>query len=112
MRRGEVWLACLDPVVGHELAKTRPVLIVSNDKNNEFAGTVTIAPITSQHTEKIYPFEVYLCMGAASLPKASKVKADQIRTLDKRRLLKRFGMLDAFVMTKVNQALAIHLKLV
>lgn len=111
MRRGEIWLACLDPVIGHELAKTRPVLIVSNDTNNQYAGTVTIVPVTSQKTEKIYPFEVFLPKGAANLPRVSKAITDHIRTLDKRRLIKRFGILEETTMDKVDQALIIHLNI-
>ena len=54
IKRGQIHLAVLDPVVGKEISKTRPVLIVSNDKNNEFSGTATILPITSKNLQKIY----------------------------------------------------------
>ena len=49
IKRGEIYLAALDPVMGREIAKTRPVAVVSNDKNNEFSGTVTILPLTSKN---------------------------------------------------------------
>ena len=68
--------------------------MVSNDKNNEFSGTVTILPITSKNTQTVYPFEVFLPRGHANLPKDSKIKADQIRTLDKSRLIKQIGVLE------------------
>ena len=55
IKRGDICLAALDPVMGKEISKTRPVVIISNDKNNEFSGTVTILPITSKNLEKIYP---------------------------------------------------------
>ncbi|GAI32142.1 unnamed protein product, partial [marine sediment metagenome] len=58
-KKGEIWLVSLEPVVGHEIGKTRPALVISNDRNNQFADTVTMLPITSK-TEKIYPFEVLL----------------------------------------------------
>ncbi|MBU4425460.1 MAG: type II toxin-antitoxin system PemK/MazF family toxin, partial [Proteobacteria bacterium] len=58
--RGGIYLAALDPVVGRELSKTRPVVVVSNDKNNQFSGTVTILPVTSKNIRKMYPFEVLL----------------------------------------------------
>jgi len=51
IRRGGIYLAALDPVVGREISKTRPVVVVSNDKNNEFSGTVTILPITSKNSQ-------------------------------------------------------------
>jgi len=93
IKRGFIYLAALDPVIGNDIAKTRPMTVISNDKNNEFSGTVTVLPITSKNLRKIYPFEVYLAKGTANLPKNSKVKADQIRTLDKSRLVKLIGEL-------------------
>ncbi len=111
IRRGKIYLAALDPVVGKEISKTRPILVVSNDKNNEFSGTVTILPITSKNVQKIYPFEVFLAKGAANLPKNSKVKADQIRTLDKSRLVKFIGELKKFEIDHIEKALKIHLSL-
>ena len=109
IKRGEIYLAALDPVVGKEIAKTRPVVIVSNDKNNEFSGTVTILPITSKKLERVYPFEVFLSKGMANLPKNSKVKADQIRTLDKSRLVTLLGKLGKGEMSQIEKAIKIHL---
>ena len=111
IRRGYIYLAALDPVVGSEIAKTRPVVVISNDKNNEFAGTVTVLPITSKSLKKRYPFEVYLPKGTANLPKNSKVKADQIRTLDKSRIVKFIGMLDSGDITRIETAVRIYLDL-
>ena len=111
IKRGEIYLSSLDPVVGKEISKTRPVVIVSNDKNNEFSGTVTILPITSGNLRKIYPFEVFLHQGAANLPKDSKIKADQIRTLDKSRLVKKIGELDQKEIAEIDKAVRIHLEL-
>ncbi len=91
--KGEIYLADLNPTVGSEIAKTRPVLIASNDINNQYAATVTIVPITST-TEKIYPFEVFLLKGEGNLREASKAKANQIRTIDKLRLKKRRGKIN------------------
>lgn len=111
IRRGGIYLAALDPVVGKEIAKTRPVVVISNDKNNEFSGTVTVLPITSKNLRKIYPFEVYLAKGTANLPKNSKVKTDQIRTLDKSRLVKFIGELEKEEIEGIEQAIKIHLAL-
>ena len=109
IKRGEIHLAALDPTLGREIAKTRPVIIVSNNVNNRFAGTVTVLPVTSKNLQKIYPFEVKLPKGAGNLPKNSKVKANQIRTLDKRRIIKHIGMLNDEDMARIDTALKIHL---
>jgi mRNA interferase MazF len=111
IKRGEIYLAALDPVVGKEISKTRPVVIVSNDKNNEFSGTVTVLPVTSKNLKRIYPFEVFLSKGSGNLPKDSKVKADQIRTLDKRRIIRVIGKLRKDEIDEIEKALRIHLAL-
>ncbi len=111
IKRGFIYLAALDPVVGNEIAKTRPVAVISNDKNNEFSGTVTVLPLTSKNLRKIYPFEVYLAKETGNLPKNSKVKADQIRTLDKSRLVKLIGELGIKEVVAIEKALKIHLEL-
>jgi mRNA interferase MazF len=111
IKRGEIYLAALDPALGREISKTRPVVIVSNDKNNEFSGTVTILPLTSKNLRKVYPFEVFLSRGSANVPKDSKIKADQIRTLDKSRVVKRIGTLDKKDLVAIDKAMKIHLAL-
>ena len=111
IKRGEIYLAALDPVVGREISKTRPVVVVSNDTNNEFSGTVTILPITSKNVSKIYPFEVFLTQGSGNLPKDSKIKADQIRTLDKTRLVKQIGKLGQKKIGEIGKAVEVHLGL-
>ena len=104
-------IAALDPVIGREIAKTQPVVVVSNNLNNKHGGTITVLPLTSQKLKKVYPFEILLSKGNANLPKESKVKADQIRTLDKRRLIKRFGQLTEEQITLIDEAIKIHLAL-
>ena len=111
IRRGGIYLAALDPVIGRELSKTRPVVVVSNDKNNEFSGTVTILPITSKNIKKVYPFEHLLQKTIGNLPKNSKVNADQIRTLDKSRIVKFIGMLEKNHIIQIEKAMKIHLAL-
>ncbi len=109
IKRGGIYLAALDPVIGKEIAKTRPVAVISNDKNNEFSGTVTILPLTSKNLRKIYPFEVFFGKGTGNLPKNSKAKADQIRTLDKSRLVKHIGELGKTEIAAIEKAIKIHL---
>lgn len=111
IKRAGIYLAALDPTIGHEISKTRPILVVSNDKNNTFSGTVTVLPITSKSLEKSYPFEVLVEKGKGNLPKDSKIKADQVRTLDKKRLIKFIGTLSDDDMAVVEKAVKIHLGL-
>ncbi|MBN1613350.1 MAG: type II toxin-antitoxin system PemK/MazF family toxin [Deltaproteobacteria bacterium] len=111
IKRGEIYLAALDPVVGREISKTRPVVVVSNDQNNKFSGTLTILPITSKNPQRVYPFEIFLAKGKANLPKDSKIKADQIRTLDKNRIVKYIGLVDKKDLDAIDRALKIHLAL-
>jgi len=109
--RGEVYLATLGPTVGSEIAKTRPVAVLSNDINNIYAATVTIVPLTSKGVEEAYPYEVFIPRGIAGLPKDSKVKANQIRTIDKSRLIKCLGMLEDTFVSAIEEAIKIHLNL-
>jgi len=112
IKRGEIFLAALDPVIGHEIAKIRPVIIVSNDVGNKHSGTVTIIPVTSKNLEKIYPFEIDLPKKVTKLKKDSKGKADQIRTLDKARLIKSIGRLNnTELVNNMDSAIKIHLNL-
>lgn len=107
-RRGEIYWANLDPTIGSEIAKTRPVLIVSNDINNQYAATVSILPITST-TNRVYPYEVVVSPRESGLKNDSKIKANQIRTIDKRRIGKKLGSLSLAKMEEINQAILIHL---
>ena len=107
-RRGEIWLVSLEPVIGYEIGKTRPALVISNDSNNQYADTVTVLPITSK-TKKIYPFDTFLPKEETKLAKESKVKCNQIRTIDKKRLIKFINKISEQTLKEVEQALLIHL---
>ncbi len=109
IQKGRTYLAALDPVAGREISKTQPVVVCSNDQNNEFSGTVTILPVTSKNIRKIYPFEVLLPAGTGNLPRDSKVKADQIRTLDKARLIRELGKLGQKEIGEIERAIKVHL---
>lgn len=110
-QRGEIYMVNLEPVIGSETGKSRPALVVSNDTNNEHADTVTIAPLTSKPAKKIYPFEVLLPKGQAGLSEDSRVKLNQVRTIDKKRLTHYIGKIDSEYIDKINRALIIHLDL-
>jgi mRNA interferase MazF len=111
MKRGEIYFANLSPAVGSEMDKRRPVLIVSNDANNNASTTVTILPITSNIT-RVYPFEVLLNPEDSGLFKISKIQAQQIRTISKQRVLADLvGCLSQELIDLVNDAIKLHLDL-
>ncbi|MBI1870910.1 MAG: type II toxin-antitoxin system PemK/MazF family toxin [Chlamydiae bacterium] len=110
MQRGEIYWVNLDPVVGKETGKIRPCLIVSNNVNNEEAGTVTVLPITSK-VQKVYPFEVLIKAKEGGLTSDSKVKANQIKTIDKSRIKNFLGVISSESLEKVEWAVKIHLGL-
>ncbi|MEE8451081.1 MAG: type II toxin-antitoxin system PemK/MazF family toxin [Thermoguttaceae bacterium] len=86
MKRFEVWLVNLDPTVGSEIRKTRPAVIVSPDELNAHLQTVVVVPLTTGHT---YPFRIATKVQG----KAGVAAIDQIRTIDKRRLVRRISTL-------------------
>jgi mRNA interferase MazF len=93
--RWSVWFANLDPVVGSEEGKTRPVLVLSDTRLNQILPVVNVLPITSRkRNRRIYPNEAMIPAGTAGLSAESIVLCYQIRTLDKQRLIKRLGELN------------------
>jgi mRNA interferase MazF len=104
-RRGEIHRVNLDPTLGTEMAKSRPALIISNDVGNQYSERVIVAPLTSQHTDRVYPFEVLVPAGEGGLSRASKALLDQIRSVDQRRLQKRLAAVPPARMTEVDQAI-------
>ena len=112
MKRGDIYYANLSPVMGSEMGKRRPVLIVSNDISNSVATTVTILPLTS-NVSRVYPFEVLLNPEISGLTKPSKVQAQQVRTISKQRITGEvLGSLNKEMMVLINAALQLHLGLV
>jgi len=105
IKRGEIYLADLDPVRGHEQAGTRPVLIIQNDIGNRYSSTTIVAAITSRISKKRLPVHVEISAQETGLPRDSVVLLEQIRTLDKERLIKRMGRLPPDKMEEVNIAL-------
>lgn len=111
MKRGEIYYANLSPTIGSEMDKRRPVLIVSNDTNNRAATTLTILPLTS-NVSRVYPFEVLLNPENDGLSKASKVQAQQVRTISKQRIDGDVvGSLSEEIMQLVDAAIKLHLGL-
>ncbi|MDQ3844943.1 MAG: type II toxin-antitoxin system PemK/MazF family toxin [Bacteroidota bacterium] len=95
----QVWLANLEPVIGSEQGKTRPVIILSENYTNAVLSVVNVLPVTSRKNNRmIYPNEVLLPAGNFGLTNESIALCYQIRTLDKRRLIKLYGSIhDLFI---------------
>ena len=112
VKRGDIWLVNLDPTIEHEIKKSRPAVIIQNDLGNKYSPITIIAPITSQNIEKVYPIEVILDRKSSGLEKISKVLLNQIRAIDKRRLIKKLGKIDYGTMITVDTSIKISLGLV
>jgi len=109
--RWAIVLANLDPIVGSEEGKQRPVLVVSNEDTNQVLTNVTVLPLTSTQ-RKLYPSEVLIPAGVGGLPKNSIGMAHQIRTISKRRIVKTYGHLsDPALQEAVRDAILDHLDL-
>lgn len=107
--RGDLFSACLDPVVGSEQGGIRPVLVIQNDVGNRYSPTVIVLAITSQLGKARLPTHVPVSAEGTGLQKDSVILAEQIRTLDKRRLRDRIGALSPEVMSQVTTALKVSL---
>ena len=85
VKRGEIWLATLDPTIGSEIRKARPCVIISPAEMHDYLRTVIVAPMTTG--SRPAPFRIALTFGG----KKGLILLDQIRTLDQSRLAKRLG---------------------
>lgn len=110
--RGDVFLVIFDPTLGAEIRKTRPALIIQNDIANRYSAITVVAAITSQFEEPPYPTEVIIRRPEGGLGADSVVLLNQIRSIDKQRLLKRMGCVTSETMRKVDQALLASLGLI
>ncbi len=108
IKRGELYYADLSPVVGSEQGGVRPVLIVQNDVGNKYSPTIIAVAVTSQINKAKLPTHIALDT-TCGLPKDSVILAEQVRTLDKRRLKDKIGSLDEKAMERVNNALLVSL---
>jgi mRNA interferase MazF len=112
IRRGDIYFADLSPVIGSEQGGTRPVLIIQNDIGNQYSPTTIVAAITSSIEKPKLPTHVEMPAGSGGLEKNSVILLEQIRTIDKSRLMEKVSSLDGDMMARVNQAVEISLGLV
>ncbi len=115
MHRGDILWVGLDPVIGSEAKKRRPAVVVSNDGANTAAvrhgrGVVTVIPITRNVT-RVYRFQVLLPAAATGLAQDSKAQAEQIRSVDIRRIGPVLGRVPPALMPNLDAAIGVHLAL-
>lgn len=100
VKRFEVFLINLDPTIGKEIKKTRPCLIISPDEMNKHLSTVIIAPMTTKG--RSYPSRVDCLFDG----KEGQIILDQIRTIDKNRIIKKLGSIDKLIQKEVLATLS------
>lgn len=109
MKRGEIYRADLDPVIGSEQGGIRPVLIIQNDTGNLHSPTVIVAAITTRHKKPGLPIHVPITAQESGLRHDSVVLTEQVRTLEKSRLTKYLGSLSPEAMKRIDRALGLSL---
>ena len=96
IKQYDVFLVSLDPTIGHEIKKSRPCVVISPDEMNKYISTVIIAPMTSQSHE--YPTRIRVRFKG----KSGWIVLDQLRTVDKRRLVKKLGKINIKTVTNIK----------
>ena len=109
IKRGDIFYADLNPVVGSEQGGIRPVLVIQNNIGNQYSPTTIIAAITSQLDKAKLPTHIELAKDICGLEKDSVALLEQIRTIDKRRIKEKVSSLEEPIMRKVDEALIISL---
>ncbi len=107
VQRGDIYYADLSPVVGSEQGGVRPVLIIQNNTGNKHSPTVIAAAITSQMNKARLPTHIEIGALEYGLQKDSVILTEQVRTLDKTRLMERVGHVDNLLMYRVDKALTV-----
>lgn len=107
MKRGDIYYADLDPVIGSEQGGVRPVLIIQNDLGNRFSSTVIVLPLTSKMGKAPLRTHVPLLPPQGGVRKPSIILCEQVRTLEKSRLTTRLGTIRREKMMQVEEALAL-----
>ena len=106
IKRGDVIDIDFEPVRGHEMGKTRPAVVVQNDIGNRYSPLVIVCPIRGgEHIKKLYPIIVPVEKGEGDLDKDSVVQCDQLKSLDKSRIVRKRGHFTVRIMEKIDIAL-------
>ena len=111
IKRGDVVLVNLEPVAGSEQGGIRPVLIIQNNIYNKYSPVTIVAAITSKSFKKEYPTNIFLRKEDSGFNKNSTILLNQIRTLDKARIIRKMFSLDKEIMKKVDFAIKLSFDL-
>lgn len=111
VKRGEIYFADMGEGVGSEQNGIRPVLVLQNDVGNKFSPTTIVALITSINKKMNLPVHLEIPKSISRLPQDSVVLLEQIRTIDKKRLLKKVSFLDSETMNEIDEKILISLGL-
>jgi mRNA interferase MazF len=111
-RRGGIYLVNFDLALGAEIKKSRLALVLQNDIANRYSPITIVAAITSKYDEKLYPTEALIEKPEGGLTRDAVVLLNQVRSIDKSRLIKRIGALKPATMHLVDRALQISVGLV
>jgi len=110
--RGTVVIVNLDPIIGHEISKSRPCVVIQNDVGNAASHCTIVAAISgAEHHPNPFPFLAFIPKGEAGLTKDSYVLANQLRTVDEKRFVDICGKLTKDLMKDVDKALRVSLSL-
>ena len=109
VRRGDVWLVSLDPTVGHEIQKTRPAVVVTANTYNDLNWLVLVVPLSSR--DRAEYDQVLVEPPEGGLDKTSVTLPDQLRAVDKRRLVRRLGRVNDQTLSRIDRVLRIVLGL-
>lgn len=112
IKRGDIIIVNLEPIKGSEQAGRRPCVVIQNDFGNKYSPLTIIAPITSKKFSKEFPTNVRLRRQDSKLDKDSTILLNQIKTIDKLRILKKISSLDSEIMERVDLAIKISLGLI
>ena len=111
IKRGDIILVNLNPIIGAEQGNVRPVVVIQNNLGNEHSPTTIVAPITSKIYSKEFPTNVFLNKKDSNLNKDSTILLNQIRTIDKKRIIKKLNPLNEHIIKKINLAINVSLAL-
>ena len=111
LKRGDILLVNFEPVRGSEQGRVRPAVVIQNNILNKFSPLTIVAPITSKIYEKEYPTNIFIKREDSALNNNSTILVNQMRTIDKRRIIKKLGSLDIYIINKVDLAIKICLGL-
>lgn len=109
LKRGEIWLANLDPSRGSEQAGTRPIIIFQNDIISQFSTTTIVIPLTANQRRASLPICVRILQGEGGLLRDSVALCFQMRALDKTRLVKRLSQLNVQIIREIENVVLLTL---